>query len=281
MRALVLAQVDPLARTRNAGKQRSRQPVVVADEREDRTVVVGVGVDVQHLRRSRKRPRECIDRRLVAALREVRHRFERQPHGRTLRAVKTYYDRRAHEYDDWWLGRGLYVDRDRPGWDDEVRVLAELIAGLPAARTLDVACGTGFLTRHLRGEVVGLDQSERMLGVAREQAPHATFVHADALRLPFGDGEFDRVFTSYFYCHLEDSERARFLAEAKRVAPELVAVASVPGADDPLERYEERVLNDGSRWTVFKRVFTGDQHAAELGGGEVLHEGRWFVVVRA
>jgi hypothetical protein len=32
---------------------------------------------------------------------------------------------------------------------------------------------------------------------------------------------------------------------------------------------------------VFKRVFTGDLLAAELGGGDVLHEGRWFVVVRA
>jgi ubiquinone/menaquinone biosynthesis C-methylase UbiE len=195
--------------------------------------------------------------------------------------VKTYYDRRANEYDDWWLGRGLYVDRDRPGWDDEVAVLAELIAGLAPGRTLDVACGTGFLTRHLRGDVVGLDQSERMLGVAREQAPDATFVHGDALTLPFDDGAFDRVFTSYFYCHLEENERTKFVAEARRVARELVVVASVPGAGDALERYEERVLKDGSRWTVFKRVFTGTQLAEELGGGEVLHEGRWFVVVRA
>jgi SAM-dependent methyltransferase len=195
--------------------------------------------------------------------------------------VKAYYDRRAHEYDDWWLGRGLYADRVRPGWDDEVAVLAELIAGLPAARTLDVACGTGFLTRHLRGDVVGFDQSERMLAVAREQVPGAQFVHGDALTLPFEDGAFDRVFTSYFYCHLEDAERTRFLSEARRVARELVVVASVPGAGDPIERWEERVLKDGSRWTVYKRVFTGDQLAAELGGGDVLHEGGWFVVVRA
>jgi SAM-dependent methyltransferase len=195
--------------------------------------------------------------------------------------VKTYYDRRAFEYDDWWLGRGRFADRDRPGWDEEVEVLAELIASLPPARTLDVACGTGFLTRHLRGDVVGLDQSERMLSVAREQVADAQFVHGDALELPFADGAFDRVFTSYFYCHLEQDERTRFLAEAKRVAPELVVVASVPGAGDPLERYEERILNDGSSWTVFKRVFTGDRLAAELGGGDVLHEGRWFVVVRA
>jgi ubiquinone/menaquinone biosynthesis C-methylase UbiE len=195
--------------------------------------------------------------------------------------VKTYYDRRADEYDDWWLGRGLYADRDRPGWDEEVAVLAELIAALPAKRTLDVACGTGFLTRYLRGEVVGLDQSERMLGVAREQVPAARFVEGDALALPFDDGEFERIFTSYFYCHLEDGDRTRFIAEARRVAPELVVVASVPGVGDPLERFEERVLKDGSRWTVYKRVFTGGQLAAELGGGVVLHEGRWFVVVRA
>ena len=195
--------------------------------------------------------------------------------------MKAYYDRRADEYDDWWLGRGLYADRDRPGWDEEVAVLAELIAALPPKRTLDVACGTGFLTRYLRGEVVGLDQSERMLGVAREQVPAARFVEGDALTLPFDDGEFERIFTSYFYCHLEDADRTRFLAAARRVAPELVVVASVPGAGDPRARFEERVLKDGSRWTVYKRVFTGDQLAAELGGGVVLHEGRWFVVARA
>ena len=195
--------------------------------------------------------------------------------------MKTYYDRRALEYDDWWLGRGRFAERERPGWDEEVDVLAELIGSLSPGRTLDVACGTGFLTRHLLGEVVGLDQSERMLSVAREQAPGAQFVQGDALDLPFEDGEFDRLFTSYFYCHLEKDERARFLKEARRVARELVIVASVPGADDPHERYEERVLNDGSRWTVYKRVFTGDRLVDELGGGEVLHEGRWFVVVRA
>jgi len=194
--------------------------------------------------------------------------------------VKTYYDRRAFEYDDWWRGEGLYADRDRPGWDEEVDALGELVAGLPRARTLDIACGTGFLTRHLRGDVVGLDQSERMLEVARGQAPDASFVRGDALSLPFGDAEFDRVFTSYFYCHLEDDERRRFLAEARRVAGELIVVASVPGTGDPLERWEERHLKDGSRWTVYKRVFTGDRLAAELGGGDVLHEGRWFVVVR-
>jgi ubiquinone/menaquinone biosynthesis C-methylase UbiE len=194
--------------------------------------------------------------------------------------VKAYYDRRAPEYDDWWLGRGLHADRERPGWEEELRVLEGVIHGLPEVRTLDVACGTGFLTRHLRGNVVGLDASERMLGVARRQAPRARFELGDAFALPFDDGAFDRVFTSYFYCHLETDQRERFLAEARRVAPELVVVASIRGDGDASERWEERLLKDGSRWSVYKRVFEGSELAAEL-EGEIVFEGRWFVVVRA
>jgi ubiquinone/menaquinone biosynthesis C-methylase UbiE len=178
--------------------------------------------------------------------------------------VKVYYDQRAPEYDDWWLGRGLYAERDRPGWNEELRELESVIADLPPKRTLDVACGTGFLTRHLRGEVVGLDASERMLTLAREQAPDAEFVAGDALSLPFADRTFDRVFASYFYCHLEEDERARFLAEASRVSPELVIVASVHRDDAASERWEERRLSDGSTWSVYKRVFTAEALAAEL-----------------
>jgi ubiquinone/menaquinone biosynthesis C-methylase UbiE len=195
-------------------------------------------------------------------------------------AVKTYYDRRAAEYDDWWRGEGLYAHRERPGWDEELRELEDVIAELPPVRTLDVACGTGFLTRHLRGDVVGLDASARMLDVARRQAPGAHFVQGDALALPFEDSEFDRVFASYFYCHLEESERKRFLAEARRVARELVVVASVQGKGDAAVRWEKRQLKDGSTWSVYKRVFTGEQLAQEL-GGDVVFEGDWFIVVRA
>jgi len=54
-------------------------------------------------------------------------------------------------------------------WDEDMDAITRTIAALPPARTLDVACGTGFLTRHLRGEVTG---------IARQHAPsrrrHAT-----------------------------------------------------------------------------------------------------------
>jgi demethylmenaquinone methyltransferase/2-methoxy-6-polyprenyl-1,4-benzoquinol methylase len=194
--------------------------------------------------------------------------------------VKAYYDRRAPEYDDWWLGTGLHARRERPGWREEVDALFGALAALPPARTLDVACGTGFLTRHLPGEVVGLDQSESMLEIARARVPSAEFVRGDALELPFPDRAFERVFTGHFYGHLEEDDRRAFLAEARRVAGELVVVDSALREEVETVEVQERVLKDGSRWRVYKRYFSPDGLAQDLGGGRTVHAGRWFVAVR-
>ena len=193
--------------------------------------------------------------------------------------MKQYYDTRAPEYDEWYLGLGRFAERDRPGWEEEVAALERAVARLPPARTLDVACGTGFLTRHLRGEVAALDQSERMLEIAGKRAPEATLVQGDALALPFADGAFDRLFTGHFYGHLEGADRERFLAEARRVARELVIVDSALRPDHDPQEWQRRVLNDGSAFQVYKRYFDADALAGELGGGTVLHAGEWFVIV--
>ena len=99
--------------------------------------------------------------------------------------MKAYYHARAREYDDWWLAQGLYEPAPA-GWAEERDRLFEIVRALPPVRTLDVACGTGFVTRLLPGEVVGLDQSETMLEMAREQAPEAELVHCEGTELPFG-----------------------------------------------------------------------------------------------
>ena len=195
--------------------------------------------------------------------------------------MKAYYDRRAPEYDEWYLGSGRFAERDRPGWDKEMEALRRTLEALPPAKTLDVACGTGFLTRHLPGEIVGLDQSESMLEEARRQAPNATYLSGDALALPFENGSFERVFTGHFYGHLEQAERETFLREARRLAPELLVVDSAIQPDVPVEEWQERILNDGTRWEVFKRYFAPEALAAELGGGNTVFAGRWFVAVRA
>ena len=195
--------------------------------------------------------------------------------------MKAYYDARAPEYDEWYEGRGRFAKRHRPAWRELLGKLAATLGTLPPARTLDVACGTGYATRWLPGDITGLDQSERMLEIARRRLPDARFVRGDALALPFADDSFERVATMSFYGHLERAERTRFLAEARRVAPELVVVDAALRDDVEAEEWQERVLNDGSSWTVYKRYFTAAGLAEELGGGDVVYEGRWFVAVRS
>jgi ubiquinone/menaquinone biosynthesis C-methylase UbiE len=194
---------------------------------------------------------------------------------------RRYYELRAPEYDDWYLGRGPHEEVERPGWDEELARLVAVIEALPPGRVLDVACGTGFLTRHLRGDVTGIDQSPTMLAVARQRCPEATFLQADALSLPFADENFDRVFTGHFYGHLRPPDRGQFLSEARRVALELVVVDTPLRPGVGREEVHERVLSDGSRHAVYKRYFAPEELARELGGGRTLHAGDWFVVVSA
>ncbi len=191
-------------------------------------------------------------------------------------ATAAYYDRRAAEYDEWYEDRGQYAARRRPGWREEVEALVALVGGLGEAATLDVACGTGFLTRHLRGRAAGVDRSHRMLAIAGARLASGAVAAGDALALPFRDGSWDRVLTAHFYGHLGHDERTAFLAEARRVGHQLVVIDSAwrPGIEP--EQWQARVLNDGSRHRVYKRYLRPEQLADEI-GGEVLWSGPWFV----
>lgn len=167
-----------------------------------------------------------------------------------------YYDRRAPEYDDWYLGRGGFAALERPGFDDELAAVVATLTELPPAHTLDVGCGTGFLTRHLHGTITALDRSARMLAIAKRRLPGATLVEADGLDLPFPDDAFERVVTGHFYGHLDRAQRETFLREARRVATELVVVDASIGHSSVHDEWSQRALRDGSSWEVYKRWFT-------------------------
>src|SRR5205823_2564274 len=92
-------------------------------------------------------------------------------------------------------------------------------------QVVDLGCGTGYLTRFLRGRVVGLDQSDEMLVLARARVPSVEFVRAEVPPLPFPDNAFDLAFSSNVYSHIDAAAaRAHFVAEALRVARTLVVL---------------------------------------------------------
>jgi ubiquinone/menaquinone biosynthesis C-methylase UbiE len=107
-------------------------------------------------------------------------------------------------------------------WAKELLDTVALPAG---THVLDVACGTGIVTRLAAsqvgptGRVVGLDINEVMLAVARAQ-PQPTGVQVewqqgDATRLPFPDAEFGAVLCQQGLQYMPDRPTA--LREMKRV----------------------------------------------------------------
>ena len=88
-------------------------------------------------------------------------------------------------------------------------------------RVLDLAAGTGASSVALArsgAEVVAGDFSPGMIAEGRRRhghVPNVTFVEADAMALPFGDGEFDAVTISFGLRNVNDPKKA--LAEMLRV----------------------------------------------------------------
>jgi len=93
-------------------------------------------------------------------------------------------------------------------------------------KALDVCTGTGDWALSLaeevgaNGKVVGLDFSENMLEVAeeklaQEQNKQVTFIHGDAMNLPFEDDSFDYVTIGFGLRNVPDYEQV--LREMHRV----------------------------------------------------------------
>ena len=107
---------------------------------------------------------------------------------------------------------------------DDLREILERVEVKPETRVLDVAAGSGLLSRALARrakEVVALDITAAMLEHGREAAQregigNVTFTEGAAESLPFGDSSFDLVVTRFSLHHIDDPQRV--VNEMVRVA---------------------------------------------------------------
>jgi SAM-dependent methyltransferase len=111
------------------------------------------------------------------------------------------------------------------GGEPRAAAAAEAVLGLIPGRArslLDVACGTGIVTRRFAAgrdglRVTGVDLASAMVRQAAVRLPGAV-VRADSRQLPFRDGEFDAV-SSVWLLHLaqSDTDVRGIVAECARV----------------------------------------------------------------
>jgi len=98
------------------------------------------------------------------------------------------------------------------------RATTKIIAPKRGMKILDLAAGTGSSSEPLAAagaDVIPADFSEGMLAAGRKARPHLAFTKADALNLPFKEGEFDLVTISFGLRNTADIDLA--LAQMLRV----------------------------------------------------------------
>lgn len=148
--------------------------------------------------------------------------------------VGTYYDDGGADWFATVMGDnshvGYWPDGDRTAsLQDATDNLTDLVAGRLSLRRgdrlLDLGCGVGRpavrVARASGADVTGVAISGRQVGRAAELSERegvcerVRFQEADAMRLPFADGEFDAVLALESVMHMPS--RATAFAEAARV----------------------------------------------------------------
>jgi SAM-dependent methyltransferase len=110
--------------------------------------------------------------------------------------------------------KSVYATAEGP---DAREILFQAIAEAKPRRVLEVGGGEGELAERivheLGVELVGIDQSERMVEIQRAKGIDARV--GDVQNLPFADGEFDLAVAAWMLYHVRDVDRA--LGELARV----------------------------------------------------------------
>ena len=136
-------------------------------------------------------------------------------------AVREMFSSIAGRYD--LLNHVLSMNVDRLWWNRTARSFKHILHR-PDAKVLDLCCGTGDMTfalyRRSRSdgiEITGADFSHAMLVRAQQKSGtrKIRWIEADALRLPFSEGEFDLVTAAFGFRNLANYDRG--LAEIYRV----------------------------------------------------------------
>lgn len=152
------------------------------------------------------------------------------------------------------IGAGLYDPLLRLTLAEEEfrKKLLELADLKGHEKVLDIACGTGTFDLMIakildRGSIRAIDISPKMLGIAKRKAEQKGFkIHYEggsSQELPYNHHEFDVVFTSLMFHHLDYQEKQRSLHEIHRVLKPNGRYISVEFGEFPKDFFHRMIID--------------------------------------
>lgn len=105
-------------------------------------------------------------------------------------------------------------------YEEALNITVEWVAPKVGEKGLDVGTGTGnlagkFLNKGI--QMAGIDQSNEMLKQCQRKHPQMELKLGNFLAIPYLDGQFDFIVTSYAFHHLSDDQKVLALMEMRRV----------------------------------------------------------------
>jgi trans-aconitate methyltransferase len=133
------------------------------------------------------------------------------------------------------------VTAEVPAYSRLQDAVAEAAAGIDVRRVLDLATGTGVTAQHVtsrcpHAKVVGIDESDAMLDVARRALPDAE-LHVSRLQDELPAGPFDLIVSALGIHHLDGPGKAGlFMRVARALSPGgRFVIGDVIVPDDPAD----------------------------------------------
>jgi ubiquinone/menaquinone biosynthesis C-methylase UbiE len=188
------------------------------------------------------------------------------------RQMLHYYNERAPEYEEaYTLGTGTASITDPDIFTTEAALLTGIVRRFAQGRLMDLACGTGYWLPHYAAgasSITLLDQSEKMLDECRKKierhglGDRVVLAEGDVFEYEFDAGGYDCALVGFLLSHLTEPQEASVLTALRKMlvpsgrflifdsawSPERAKVNDKVGC-------QERRLNDGTRFEVYKRYF--------------------------
>lgn len=182
-----------------------------------------------------------------------------------------YYDERAEEYDEIYKGQGPAIP-DLKVYKKDVLEIIKIVSKFGKGCLIDIGCGTGFWIPYYEKNcdtITLIDDSENMISECRKRVAElgveskCHFIKEDFFTIDFENHKFDGAIAGFLISHLFPDKEESFFEKLKGILKQDAVFLFIDSSWSKWrsqfrkkEGLHERILNDGRKFTIYKKYFT-------------------------
>lgn len=184
--------------------------------------------------------------------------------------MSAYYDARAPEYDEVYLGKSPGIPEPET-YGRDVRAIRTVCAAFGFGHLIDIGCGTGYWFPYYGkncSEVTLIDQSRSMLVESQKKVNEQLtdvdvhFIRGNFLDVRFFSKIFDSALVAFMISHLTEEDEYVFFKKLMEILKPKSEMLWIDGSWSSVRKkyrgkrgLQARTLNNGRSFTIYKQYF--------------------------